>query len=103
MKSDRKVKVSVTLSTDLLARIDREAARQQTGTRSGVIESWLRKAARDAAEQQLARETIAYYDSLTPAQRAEDEEWVELGAGAASELDIDGEGPTRPQRRRRRK
>jgi metal-responsive CopG/Arc/MetJ family transcriptional regulator len=36
-----KVRVTVTLSSDLLDRIERHVARHKGATRSGVIEAWL--------------------------------------------------------------
>lgn len=44
MAPTAKLKVSVTLSADLVALVDRDVRRQK-GTRSGVIEQWLRRVA----------------------------------------------------------
>lgn len=79
MASARKLKVSVSLSEDLVERIDREAARSPGQSRSGVIEAWLWRASKRAAAASLAAETIAYYEKLTDAERAEDEAWAAFG------------------------
>jgi metal-responsive CopG/Arc/MetJ family transcriptional regulator len=67
-----KTKISITLSSDLLSRID-EAAHRARESRSAVIENWLRRAARTRATEMLREQTIEYYDSITPEERAEDE------------------------------
>lgn len=68
-----KAKVSITLPRDLLERIDREAARGAGSTRSSVIETWLRRAARTQAARALEADTIRYYESLTAEEIQEDE------------------------------
>ena len=68
-----RAKISITLSDDLLARIDREASRRYGGNRSAVIEEWLRRGVRSRAADVLREETAAYYGSLPPEERAEDE------------------------------
>ena len=78
-----KLKLSITLPPDLVAQIDR-AAGDTPGGRSATIERWLRQASRHEAELALARETIDYYQSLTAAERAEDEEWSRFSAAHAS-------------------
>jgi hypothetical protein len=50
--------------------------------RSGVIERWLRRAARLEASQELEDDTIAYYESLSPAEVAEDAEWARVSSDA---------------------
>lgn len=71
MTRSRKTKLSISLSTDVLAAVDREA-RNRGEPRSAVIESWLRTAARESAAASLASEVIAYYDTLTAEERRED-------------------------------
>ena len=89
MTDARKVKVSISLAEDLLREIDREAARSDRGTRSSVIEAWLRQAKRRAAEARLAAETVAYYRALTDEQRQEDLEWSGLSSETFETLDDD--------------
>lgn len=87
MQSAR-IKISVSLPGDLIARIDR-AARAESRSRSRVLESWLRSAAREGAQHELEQATIAYYESLTPEERRED---AALAAGlseSARRIDVD--------------
>jgi metal-responsive CopG/Arc/MetJ family transcriptional regulator len=96
MKTARKTKVSVTLEKALLAEIDRRAVGR--GTRSQIIEEWLRLAAREHARRALDAATIAYYEGRTAEQRAEDETLAEFTTRASGELDFDL--ARRPRRRR---
>jgi metal-responsive CopG/Arc/MetJ family transcriptional regulator len=95
-----KTKVSISLDTDVLEAVDRRAAREKT-TRSAIMEQWLRGAARQAELQRLEEETAAYYDSLTPAEKAEDAALARASSRAFRELTID-DPPRKPQRRSRR-
>src|SRR5436305_1718808 len=61
---------AVSVPGDLLAAIDRDAA-QRHATRSGVIESWLRRAAFARGRQDLEAATEAYYLALTREETAE--------------------------------
>jgi hypothetical protein len=67
-----KLKVSVTLSAELVALIDRDAQRRKD-TRSGIVEQWLRRAANARVEQDVVDATAAYYRSLRGEDRGEDE------------------------------
>lgn len=58
-----KLKISVTVSSDVLALVDRAATATGT-TRSGMIDSWLRQSATRAAERSVDDATAAYYASL---------------------------------------
>lgn len=68
-----KVKVSITLSEDVLARVDREVRSAEGANRSSVIERWLRRAQHAAAATALREETVRYYESLEDDERLEDE------------------------------
>lgn len=96
MTTSRKTKVSVSLSADLVARIDREADKT---TRSAVVERWLRQAEMTATARQVDAATIAYYDGLTRAAQDEDEAISRGLTRAARKLRIDDAPP--PTRRRR--
>src|SRR5215510_2259226 len=93
----RKTKISISLDSDVLDAVDRRAAKEKT-TRSAIMEQWLRGAARQAELQRLEEETAAYYDSLTPAERREDDALAEASSRSFRKLTIDDP----PQRRRRR-
>jgi metal-responsive CopG/Arc/MetJ family transcriptional regulator len=95
-----KTKISISLDTDVLEAIDRRAAKERT-TRSAIIEQSLRGASRQADLQRLEEETAAYYDAMTPAEKAEDAEWAEFASRSARKLTIDEPAP-RPKRRTRR-
>jgi hypothetical protein len=53
-----KLKVSLTLSADLVALVDRDAERHRD-TRSGVVEQWLRQAASASVEQEITQASQA--------------------------------------------
>jgi metal-responsive CopG/Arc/MetJ family transcriptional regulator len=86
MTGARKVKLSISLSEQLVDRIDREAARQPGQSRSGVIEAWLWRASRRAASARLAAETIAYYEKLSEAERREDQQWSDFSTDELARL-----------------
>lgn len=93
-------KVSISLSSQLLAEIDEEA-RRKAETRSRIIEIWLQLAARRRAARELEEATLRYYQQRSEIQRAEDDEWSELSARAARRLPIDApSGRPKPRRSR---
>jgi hypothetical protein len=93
-----KLKVSLTLSADVVALVDRDA-RRHDGTRSGVIEQWLRRAASASAQREIEDATVAYYRSLRGAgrdERAEEEALSKGLSSAARRVSYDeGEAPRR--------
>ena len=93
-----KRKVSLTISEDLLALVDRYA-RRQNDTRSGVVEHWLRRAASATVEKEIEDATTTYYRSLRGNERAEDEALARGLSKAAQRVAYDD--ATRPRRRRR--
>jgi metal-responsive CopG/Arc/MetJ family transcriptional regulator len=102
MTTARKLKISISLDATLLDAVDRRAAAQKT-TRSAIMEQWIRSASRQADLQRLEEETAAYYDSLTPMEKAEDAEWAAFASRSARKLVIDDAAePTRRKRSRRR-
>ena len=109
MTHGRKTKLSISLSADVLATVDREATKRGE-PRSAVIEAWLRTAARESAEATLASEVIAYYDTLTAEERREDAQVTAALTAAARRVDYRDApktgrralGPTAAPRKRRR-
>lgn len=97
MTTARKLKVSITLSADVLALVDRDVARGRA-TRSSVIEKWLRRAASVAEGKAIAEATAAYYRSLADDERAEDEALGRALSAAAHRVSYDD----RPARSRAR-
>jgi metal-responsive CopG/Arc/MetJ family transcriptional regulator len=94
----RKVKVSVTLDADVLGTVDRLAA-SEGATRSAIVQRWLRQISKRALLVELEKETAAYYDALSVAERADDAAWAASASQAARSLQLD-EGPERPSARR---
>jgi metal-responsive CopG/Arc/MetJ family transcriptional regulator len=84
-----RTKLSITLAPDLVEEIDRAVERHVAASRSAVIENWLRRVSRLNAEAQLREETIAYYESLSAADAADDAALSTAGAAAARRLDLD--------------
>jgi len=84
-----KLKVSVTLAADVLALVDRDA-RRSGGTRSGVIEQWLRRASSAAVESAIDEATETYYRSLRGDDRSEDEAMARASSRAARRVAYDG-------------
>jgi len=93
-----KLKVSLTLSADVVALVDRDAQRRND-TRSGVVEQWLRRAANASVEQEVADATAAYYRSLRGDDLVEDESLSRALSDTARHVSH-GEGA--PRRRARR-
>jgi metal-responsive CopG/Arc/MetJ family transcriptional regulator len=96
-----RVKISVSLPGDLVARIDR-SARAEARSRSRVLEGWLRAAAQERAARELEAATIAYYESLTPDDRREEQALASAASAAARRLRVD-DSPGPGSRRRRRR
>jgi len=80
-----RVKISISLSRDLVARIDR-AAKAEARPRSRVLEDWLRSTARESAARDLEEATIAYYESATVADRRENAAMAAASGRAARRL-----------------
>jgi metal-responsive CopG/Arc/MetJ family transcriptional regulator len=78
----RKHKVSLSLPADLVAWIDRQAARKRGQTRSGVVEQAVRGWAKRATAKDIEDATVAYYQAMTAAERDEDAAWSRLGDSA---------------------
>jgi len=98
---DGRVKISISLSRDLVARIDR-AARAEARPRSRVLEDWLRSTARESAARDLEEATIAYYQGETVADRHENAAMAAASARAARRLAGDEIAATGRRRRRKR-
>ena len=98
---DSRVKISISLSRELVARIDR-AARAQARSRSRVLEDWLRTTVRENAVRDLEEATIAYYESLTAEDRRESAAMAAASSRAARRLRVD-EVAAKARRRRRKR
>ena len=89
MTTARKVKVSVTISEDLLLTIDQLAKHRDGATRSSVIEEWLRTAAKRKAAEALEHDTVAYYADYSAAARQDDDDWSLISSEQLGLLEID--------------
>jgi len=100
----RRVKISVSLPRDLVARIDR-TARVEARSRSRVLEGWLLATARQSAAREVEAATVEYYESLTATERREDAALAAASSAAARRLRIDDPpvAGSRPPRRRTRR
>jgi len=87
--SARKIKVSVTISEDVLEAVDRLVDEKKRLSRSNVIDLWLRQAARREAHLKLERDTLSYYASLSAEDREEDTAWSDAASRHFMSLDID--------------
>lgn len=84
-----RVKVSLTIDEDVLAAVDREAARAPRPNRSQVVERVLRAWSRQRRQALLDEAIEAYYVSLSAEDAAEDDAWAALGDETASAWDDD--------------
>jgi metal-responsive CopG/Arc/MetJ family transcriptional regulator len=96
-----RIKLSVSLPRDLVARLDR-AARAESRPRSRILESWLRRASEESAEREVEASTIAYYQALRPAEVREDAAMAASLSRSARRLDVDGPDPAPTRTRGRR-
>jgi metal-responsive CopG/Arc/MetJ family transcriptional regulator len=101
MRSSHKVRVTVSIADELVAALDRQVAERRAPSRSAALERWLREGRRREIERRLEESTIAYYEELTAAERAEDAAMARGLSAAARRLDIDGDRPRRGVARRR--
>jgi metal-responsive CopG/Arc/MetJ family transcriptional regulator len=88
MSGARKVKISISIDSTLLATVDRYAAHKGV-TRSAVMERWIGQVSHREKLNRLEEETAAYYDALTDAERQDDTAWAETSSKAARKLRID--------------
>src|SRR5688500_8675886 len=97
MSIARKLKVSLTLSADLLALIDR-VARDGNDTRSGVVEQWLRRAVSATTEQEIEDATAAYYAGLRAGERKDEDRLAHGLSRASRRVSYDDVRPRRSKR-----
>ena len=72
----RRARVTVTLSPEVLSKVDRVARSKPGSSRSSVIEAWLRKAAQSEAHSALDQAIASYYDGLSAEEHAESKAWA---------------------------
>jgi metal-responsive CopG/Arc/MetJ family transcriptional regulator len=81
-----KTKVTVTLSRDLVRKLDEFLNDPEANSRSQLIEEAIRRWLNDQAKEELDRQTEEYYLSLSEAERKEDRQWSKVAAHSAKHL-----------------
>ncbi len=81
-----KSKITVTLSADLVEKLDVLTETSEAGSRSELVEEALQAWLHQQAEKELERQTEAYYRSLTPDEEKEDRQWSKIAARSAKHL-----------------
>ncbi len=82
----RKAKITVTLSPDVIRRLDALVETPDARSRSQLVEEALRRWIEDRARRELETETEEYYRSLSQAEQAENKEWTAIAAESATQL-----------------
>jgi len=81
-----KIKVTVTLSHDLVRQLDELLETPEAGSRSQLVEEALRRWLDDQVKEELERQTEEYYHSLSEAERKEDRIWSKIAGRSAKRL-----------------
>jgi hypothetical protein len=89
MNEGSRVKVSVSLPAELVARVDREVRVRPGSSRSAVVEDWLKRGARLKTESDLREAVVAYYRELGTVELAEGEALARGLSRAARNLRVD--------------
>jgi metal-responsive CopG/Arc/MetJ family transcriptional regulator len=86
----RKEKVTLSLSSDILAAIDKIVESSHL-SRSGVVEDVLEDWVEQERRNQLSQEAAEYYKSLTPEERREDVAIARFGTKTAKKVWAEGQ------------
>ena len=78
----RKAKLTVTISGDVVNKID-EIAKEKGTPRSQVMEDMLRDSLLKSKKRAIEKDIEAYYLSLTEKEKKEDGEWTKIAAESA--------------------
>lgn len=78
----RKAKLTVTISRDVVNKID-EIAKEKGTPRSQVMEDMLRDSLLKSKKRAIEKDIEAYYLSLTEKEKKEDREWTKIAAESA--------------------
>jgi len=70
-----RARVTITLSRELLEKVDRTVRKRPRASRSSVVEQWLTAGARVEAERDLDRAITEYYEGMSEADRTEEADW----------------------------
>ncbi len=80
----RKIRVTATFDSEMVKALDQAATRHGLSSRSQALETALAHWLREQRRQEIEREMEAYYRSLTPAEKRENQEWTQVIARSAS-------------------
>jgi metal-responsive CopG/Arc/MetJ family transcriptional regulator len=78
----RKAKLTVTISGDVVNKID-EIAKEKRTPRSQVMEDLLRDSLLKAKKRAIEKDIESYYLSLTEKEKKENREWTKIAAESA--------------------
>jgi len=78
----RKAKLTVTISDDVVNKID-EIAKEKGTPRSQVMEDMLRDSLLKSKKRAIGKDIEAYYLSLTEKEKKEDREWTKIAVESA--------------------
>lgn len=78
-----KEKVTITLRPKVLRAVDRWCRAARLRSRSAAIEDLLEQSIVEKERQRLEAEMEAYYRSLTPSEKGEDLDWVQISSSEA--------------------
>jgi len=81
-----KTKITITLSPDVVRRIDAFLAEPVARSRSQLVEEALREWLERQTQSEIERQTEAYYRSLSPDDQEEDQQWSAFASEAAKRL-----------------
>jgi metal-responsive CopG/Arc/MetJ family transcriptional regulator len=81
-----KAKITVTVSQDLVRQMDKLLDVPEAKSRSRLVEEAIRYWLREQAYIELERQTEAYYQSLSKAERKENRDWSKIATRSAKEL-----------------
>jgi metal-responsive CopG/Arc/MetJ family transcriptional regulator len=81
-----KTKITVTLSRDLVRKLDELLDAPEASSRSQLVEEALRRWLDDQLKEELERQTEEYYHSLLQAERKEDHQWSKIAGRSAKHL-----------------
>jgi metal-responsive CopG/Arc/MetJ family transcriptional regulator len=78
-----KSKITVTLSPDLVQKLDALLDSKKNRSRSQLMERALREWLHEQAAMELNRQTEEYYRNLSSVEREEDKKWSKIAAHSA--------------------
>lgn len=82
----RKSKITITLSSDIVRRLDALLGARKHRSRSRLVEEALHRWLQEYAQHEIERQVEDYYHSLSKAERKEDEAWAKISAHSARRL-----------------